>query len=74
MNWYIWTPVVGAACWSLGLLMGLSLGFRVGTRRTIILFTQHFPTLSTMNELVRHLFKIAERLNANANSNKPPAG
>ena len=62
MNWYIWTPVLCAAFWMLGILMGLSLGFRVGTRRTIVLFSQTFPTLKTMNDLVKALFSIADRL------------
>jgi hypothetical protein len=62
MNWYIWTPVLCAVAWMLGLLMGLSLGFRVGTKRTVILFTQHFPTLRTMNALVKNLFNISNQL------------
>lgn len=49
---------------AVGMIMGLSLGFRIGTRRTIILFTKHFPTLNTMNQLVALLFKVANRLTA----------
>ena len=45
-----------------GMIVGLSLGFRIGTKRTIMLFTRYFPTLQTMDQLVKVLFSIANRL------------
>ena len=58
----IWKSIaIGCAGWSLGLMMGLSLGFRVGTRRTIILFQRHFPSTETLNKLVKVLLEAAQK-------------
>lgn len=43
--------------WSLGLLMGLSLGFRVGTKRTILIFKRHFPTSQMMADVVKAILE-----------------
>lgn len=40
-----------------GGLMGLSLGFRVGTKRTVLIFKQHFPSSAQLNALVSALLK-----------------
>ena len=49
-NWYIWTPVLCSAAWGVGIIMGLSMGFYFGTRRSVLLFMRYFPTTETMNK------------------------
>ena len=72
MNWHQLAIVslCCCVCTAFGMVIGLSLGFQLGTKRTIILFTRHFPTVVTMNELVKQLFRIANKL---TNEKQPPA-
>ena len=46
-----------------GMIVGLSLGFHLGTKRTVILFLKYFPSNQTMLQLVKTLFAISNRLN-----------
>ena len=52
--------VCAAVAWTLGLLMGLSLGYRFGTQRTVMIFKKHFPTTQTLNALVSILLKASK--------------
>lgn len=63
MLWKIiaYSAGAGALGFALGVIVGLSLGFRVGTQRAILIFKRHFPTSAMMNDVVRALLAAAKK-------------